>query len=603
LAEAIRNKVKAALSRSASKMKRCPQCNRVETDDALVFCRADGTALVSDFASPGGEQGSARIRTSSADIDEIETSILPHTSTTPNIDRPTAPTTVLPAQQVPGTKHALGKANRRKLIVVTTVVCALGLAAIIIVLVGSVFLYRSRTSTTAINSIAVMPFVNESGNADTEYLSDGMTETLISSLSQLPNLNVKARSSVFRYKGKETDAKIIGKELNVQAILNGRVVQRGEQMTLSLELVDVSTENVLWSQQYNRKQTDLVTLQSDIARDVSSKLKSKLSGADVAKVEKNYTANPEAYQLYLKGRFHWNKRTGQDLKKAVEYFNQAIAVDPNYALGYAGLADVYALLPVYTEIMPREAMPKAKEAALKALSLEAQLADAHASLGFIMLSYEYDFAGAEREYLRAIELNPNYAMAHNYYGNFLSSLGRHEQGIAVYKRTLEIEPLSLVFNRGYGERLAIARRYDEAIAQLKKTLDLDAGFVSARYSLAAVYQMKGDYGTCVDELAKYQELVGQPRTAALMRESYANDGWRGFLRMVIDKRLRFESPLHNLAVFYAALGEKDKAFAELNQAYENRDNLILRLKVDPRLDPLRDDPRFQELLRKVGFPQ
>jgi serine/threonine protein kinase/Tfp pilus assembly protein PilF len=460
---------------------------------------------------------------------------------------------------------------------------------------------RGRTANTAIKSIAVMPFVNEGGNSDLEYLSDGMTDTLISSLSQLPNLSVKAHSSVFRYKGKDTSPQTIGKDLNVQAILNGRIAQRSDQLALTLELVDAQTENVIWSDQYNRKQADLVSLQSEIARDVSAKLRTKLSGVEEQKVTKTYTTNPEAYQLYLKGRFYWNKRTGQDFKKAIDYFNQAIAADPNYALGYAGLADAYGLLPIYSDTAPREAMPKAKEAALKALSLDPQLAEAHASLGFILSSYEHDFSGAEREYLRAVELNPNYAMAHNYYGNLRSIFGRHEDSLAEYKRALESDPLSLAINRGYGERLALARRYDEAVAQLKKTLELDAGFASAHYSLAAVYQMKGDYAACVEELAKYEELVGQPQTAAAMRESYAKGGWQAFLRLIIDKRLRFESPWHNLAVFYAALGEKDRALAELNQAYENRDNFILHLKVDPRLDPLRDDPRFADLLRRVGF--
>jgi TolB-like protein len=302
-------------------VKRCPQCNRIEADDTLAFCRTDGVALVNDSGSFAGETETAKFG-SGPMSSEIETSLLPHTSTTPELNRNTGPTTALPAAQLPGTTRDLTKPNQRKFVLAT-----IGIALVVIFIVG--YFYLSRSRTTSIQSIAVMPFVNESGNADVEYLSDGMTETLISSLSQLPNLNVKARSSVFRYKGKETNPQTIGKELNVQAILNGRVSQRGGRLTLSLELIDAQTENVIWSEQYNRGQADLVSLQSEIARDVSSKLKTKLSGADVAKVEKNYTANAEAYQLYLKGKFYWNKRTGESLKQAAELYRQAIEKDPN----------------------------------------------------------------------------------------------------------------------------------------------------------------------------------------------------------------------------------------------------------------------------------
>jgi len=236
------------------------------------------------------------------------------------------------------------------------------------------------------------------------------------------------------------------------------------------------------------------------------------------------------------------------------------------------------------------------------LSLDNNLAEAHTALGLILHIYDYDFAGAEREHLRAIELNPNYATAHHFYGIQVSYLGRHEESLAQLERALEIDPFALVITRAYGERLIFARRYDDAITQLKKTLELDAGFAAAHFSLAIAYQVKGNHAEAVEEYAKYQEQIGEPQTAAIMRESYSRSGWQGFLRMITEKRIRFNSPLDNLATFYAALGEKDKAFAELNKSYENRENVMVHLKVDPRLDPLRDDPRFQELLRKVGFP-
>jgi len=468
---------------------------------------------------------------------------------------------------------------------------------------GYWFFSNRSANTKQIESIAVMPFVNESGNSDVEYLSDGMTESLISSLSQIPNLNVKARSSVFRYKGKETTAQTVGKELNVRAILNGTVVQRGQDLALHIELIDAQTESVLWSADYKQPMANLVSLQSDITRDVSNKLKTKLSGAEEQKLAKNYTENTEAYQLYLKGRFYWNKRTGKDLQKAIEYFQQAITVDPNYALAYAGLADAYALLSPYLAAPPREVMPKARETARKALMLDDQLVEAHAALGLILNTYDYDFVGAEREFKRAIELNPNYATAHQFYGELLTYLDRRDEADAEFRRALELDPLSLIINRQYGESLLYARKYEASIAQLKKTLDLDSNFAAAHVSLSLAYQLTGKYPETIEEYAKFQELIGEKQNAALIRQSFAEGGWSGFLRtMTGENRLSNATP-YTLATWYAKLGEKDKAFEELNKSYEIREYFLVLLKVDPRFDDLRSDPRFQDLLRKAGFPQ
>jgi serine/threonine-protein kinase len=465
--------------------------------------------------------------------------------------------------------------------------------------------FLANRSTNQIESIAVLPFINESGNADTEYLSDGMTETLISSLSQLPNLNVKARSTVFRYKGKETNANAIGKELNVQAILLGRVVQRGEQLRLSLELVDARTENIIWSEQYNRKQADLISLQNEIARDVSGKLSDRLkttfSGADEQRLTKNYTANAEAYQLYLRGRFYWNKRTGEGLQKSIEFFNQAIEKDPKYALAYAGLADTYAVLPNYYGAIPSETMPKAREAATTALGLDNNLAEAHNALGQVLYYYDYNLDEAEREYKQAIELNPNYATAHQWYGELLVQQGRTEEGFAEFRRALEIDPLSLAVNLSYGFNLYNARKYDESIAQLKKTLELDNNFATVHIGLASVYWVKRDSTASVNELAKFYEVQDGGKTSELIRESFAEGGWEGFLRAMTGTRRPPNIPSYSLAIYYAELGEKDKAFAELNNSYDKREWNLVLLKVDPLLDPLRDDPRFQDLMRRVGF--
>ncbi len=475
--------------------------------------------------------------------------------------------------------------------------------AFVVLVLGAVGLYfylHTRSTEVAIDSIAVLPFVNESSNPDVEYLSDGMTESLINSLSQLPNLLVKARSSVFRYKGKEVEPQQVGSELNVQAILSGRVVQRGDDLTLYLSLVDGRNGNQLWGEQYNRKLTNLVTLQNEIARDVANKLRTRLSGADEQRLAKNYTENVEAYQLYLKGRFYWNKRTPEALKRAVEYFNQAIALDPSYALAYAGLADAYVMKFDYRVLPSREAIPQAREAALKALSLDDGLAEAHASLGLILHWGDYDFAGAEREFKRAIELNPNYASAHQWYGSLLTSLGRTEEALVEHRRAVEIEPLSLVMNYTYASSLYFARRYDEAIAQAKKTLELDANSLGTYFWLGSAFVSKGDYAQAVDAFAKSRELRGDPEAAELMRKNFAKGGWQMFLRGVLKDEATVDSP-YTLAQVHILLGNKDEAFAQLNKSYDVREPDLMRLKVDPRLDALRDDPRFQDLLRRVGF--
>lgn len=359
-----------------------------------------------------------------------------------------------------------------------------------------------------------------------------MTETLISSLSRLPNLNVKARSTVFRYKGKELDPKKIGAELNVRAVLTGRVVQRGDRLTLGLELVDTETENVIWSEQYNRGPADLVTLQSEVARDVAGKLKIKLSGADKRNIAKTYTTNPEAYRYYLQGRFYWNKREEREFREAVEYFDQAIALDRNDAVAHAGLADTYALLSGYGFMPQAEAVPKAREFARRALSLDDTLAEPHATLGYVLAQHDRDFAGAERELKRAIELNPNYATAHQWYGELLTYLGRFDESFAAFRRGLESEPLSLPINWDFGRCLYMGRKYDGSLAQLKKTVELDPGFARARLTLGDLYRIRKDYANALEEHASFYELRGEPQNAALAREGFARGGWGGYLRLV-----------------------------------------------------------------------
>ena len=468
------------------------------------------------------------------------------------------------------------------------------------------FAFFAHGQSGAIESIAVMPFVNASGNPDAEYLSDGMTETLIGSLSQLPKLNVKARSSVFRYKGKDTNAHTIGKELNVQAILNGRIIQRGDQLTLSLELVDASTENVLWSQQYNRTQSDLITLQSEIARDVSSKLKSKLSGADVAKVEKNYTANPEAYQLYLKGRFFWNRRTGESLKQASELYRQAIEKDPNYALAYSGLAETYVLFSSYDVAPANDSMPQAKAAALRALEIDDSLAEAHTALGFYLSNYEWDRDGSEKEYRRAIELKPNYATAHHWLGADLSNVKRFDDSLVQLRRAEELDPLSPIIGTNLGDTLVHARRYDEAIAQYKRTLIRDSNFSYGHRALGLAYGLEG----------RYAEAIAETRTAIELGEGSSAKGYWGLWLAKSGKRDEAAKLLSELkqemargyvqsytfALIYIGLGDKAEALNWLERQMSDRAETANAYAVAPELDDLRSEPRFQEMLKRMNLP-
>jgi serine/threonine protein kinase/tetratricopeptide (TPR) repeat protein len=532
----------------------------------------------------------------------IERSVAPSTNTSSTIgstgdDVRAESTASINQQPASSAEYVITRIKQHKLTVVIALV-------VLVVGAAGLFLYlRARKNAVAIESIAVMPFVNESGNADLEYLSDGMTETLINGLSQIPNLKVKARSSVFRYKGKEIDPKKIGAELNVQAILTGRVVQRGDQLTLNLELINAQTENVLWGNRYERKFSELVALQSEIARDVSNKLKTKLSGADVAKVEKNYTANSEAYQLYLKGRFYAVKRTAKDAQQAINYYQQAVAIDPNYALAYAGLAEANWFLALYSYPQVNEVVPKARELALKAIELDGSLAEPHSILGVICRSYDRDFACMEREQKLAIELNPIYSEGHRRYGLLLQDLGRFEEAHFEIKRAQEIDPLSPVTNQQNAELLFYERKYDESETLSKKNIDLDPNYWYAHLQLFYVYRMKRDHAAAVEELAKVQDARGEPDAAKFIRESFVNGDWPGFLRKITEQRARLKLYPYFVATFFAELGEKDKAFAALNEALETKDQHTGQMKVDPFMNPLRDDQRFQTALKQAGFPE
>jgi len=567
-------------------MKRCPQCYRVESDEALKFCRVDGAPLVND--SLDDEAGTVKLGSGNI-ASETATGVLPQT-TDANMNRATAATTVLPAQLTSNTTSELTKPTQRRNTIIVAVVV---LAAIVTVTVFFVASYRARNSVTAIQSIAVMPFVNESGNADVDYLSDGMTETLIKSLSLLPDLAVKSRSTVFSYKGKPTTPQNIGKELNVQAIVLGRLVGRGDQLHLALELVDTQNENIIWTDDYDRKPSDLLALQNVIAHDVSSKLRPKLSGADQAKVAKNYTTDSEAYRLYLQGRYYMNKRVGKLYDQGEAYFKQAIDRDPNFALGYAALAEYFS----------ERDRPKAKENILRALALDNDLSDAHSTLGY-QLMLDFDFAGAEREFKRAIELDPINFRAYQWNGWRLMVLGRYDESLASFDRAIAIEPTLADIRNNRAACLAAEGKIDEAIAENKKTIQIDPDFAWGHSHISFLYRLKGDHAASVEERTRAFELLDQPADAKRLRETFAASGWTAYLRELVRSDWgKLGNSETRRASLLSELGEKEEALAQLNTAAEKGDSWLFSIRYDPAFDPLRGDPRFQELLKKFTVPK
>ena len=577
-------------------MKRCPQCHRVETDDSLGFCRTDGVALINDSGSFSGDANTARFGSAPVSS-EIETSVLPH-RTDAQANRPAAPTTVLQATPTTSPTHNLTKPRRFKFgIAIALVVTVVAAAALILNSYGS-----RKPDATSIQSIAVLPFVNESGNPEFEYLSDGMTETLINSLSQLPNLSVKARSTVFHYKSKGATAQQVGADLSVQAVLNGRVTQHADQLKLSLELVDTRTGDQIWGDQYNRKAADLVALQTQIAKDVASSLRTKLSKASEAKLARNYTDNPEAYKLYLQGVFYWNNLNGP---KAIECFQQAVAIDPNYALAYSGLGSSYVLRLVNTAgrgtTDASEELHKASEYAAKALELDEDLPEAHALMGLLFWVRDYDFAGFARELNRAIELNPRFAEGHRLNGLRLFYLGQFAAARSELQKALDIDPLSNLTNFNYASALIYDGKFDEAESRIRKSLEIDPGFILFHGQLSLLYRLKKDYAAAVEERAKMSEKQNRPDIARLLRESFAKGGWQGYLRAFVGHLEQNNGNPYFLATAYVELGEKDKAFAALEEVYNAHSNFVGYFKIDPELNPLRGDPRFTALLKKSGF--
>jgi len=462
---------------------------------------------------------------------------------------------------------------------------------------------RVTTSGRPEKSIAVLPFENLSGDPQNAYFSEGVQDEILTRLAKIAELKVISRTSTQRFKSAPEDLRQIAQQLGVANILEGSVQKANDQVRVNVQLINALTDAHLWADTYDRKLTDIFAVESEIARTVAETLRAKLTGTAEHVLASRPTENPEAHQLYLKGRFYGSKRTAKDAQKSIEYYQQAAAIDPNYALAYAALAESYWFLALYSYPQLNEVVPKARQLALKALELDNSLAEPHSILGIICNTYDRDFVCMEREQKLAIELNPNFSEGHRRYGLLLQNLGRFEEARIATRRALEIDPLSPVTNFQYARLLFYERKYDESEALSKKNVELDPDFWYAHWQLFYVYRMKRDYASAVEELAKVQDARGEPDAAKLIRESFAKGDWQGFLRKITEQRSRLKIYPYFVATFFAELGEKNKAFAALNEAIETKDQHTDQMKVDPYMNPLRDDARFQEVLKKAGFPE
>jgi TolB-like protein len=470
--------------------------------------------------------------------------------------------------------------------------------------VAGVRLVHDESPDAVISAVAVLPFINLTDDPNFEYLSDGITESLINDLSQLAQLKVMSRNSVFRYKGRETEASAVGRDLNVQAVVTGRVVKHDELFSISVGLVDARDDSHIWGAQYVRKRADILTLQEKMAQEITDKLRLKLTPEEQQRLNRRQTENAEAYQLYLKGRYYFNKLTVDGVQKGVEHFQQAIDRDANYALAYAGLGDCHNYLAHRDE---------AKKAVMKALELDEKLGEAHASLGFFRFLYDWDFAGAEVEFRQAIALSPNYAEAHHWYAIYLANVGRHDEAVPLGKRAVELDPLSLLMNMTPALIFYLARQYDRAVEVLQKIIEMEPNFPAAHSVLGNAYAQAGMYDQAMAEYQKVLELskgvtVVETAMKAIIAHAYARRGKRSKAVKLLDEVTKaigtgISVSSYSIAGVYAALGESEPAFEWLNTAYEQHDLQLVSLKVDPTLDGVRPDRRFADLVQRIGLPQ
>lgn len=494
--------------------------------------------------------------------------------------------------------------TRKRVVIATVLLISIGAIATILI-------SRQRsTPVNAIGSIAVLPLTNANSDPDADFIADGITNNLIDRLSQLPNLKVVSLTAVFHYKDRQIDPRTIGSELGVEAVLTGRLVRRNDDLMISLELVNAKDNSHIWGEQYNRKLSDVLALQREIPLDISEKLRLTLSGVPKERLVHAYTENAEAYHLYLKGRYAWTKWTPEGTKQAIQFFEEAIKRDPNYALAYAGLADAEVSHPglgLEGAVPQKEARRRARESATKALSLDPQLAEAHAALAQVFLYDEWDFSGAEREFKRAIDLNPNYAEGHHQYSHLLILLDRFNESFDESKKFLELDPVSEAPIGHLAYHFLSARQYDEAIQQYKKDRQLyPDGSPDNRFQLGNAYHQKGMFHEAVEEYLEAFRRTGYPadKIAELSKE-FAKSGIKGFIQKLLEQLKAFprtEEITDQIALIYAALGEKDQTFEWLEKAYAERSPIMIRLK-SWGFDKVRSDPRYSDLLRRVGLPQ
>jgi len=478
-------------------------------------------------------------------------------------------------------------------------------AAVLIVVIALVLLMRKPNET--ITSMAVLPFVNVSGDANVEYLSDGFTEGLINTLSKLPGIRMMSSRSVFKFKGKDTDPQKAAQELHVGAVLTGRILQHGDELSISAELINAQDNSHIWGNQYDRKASDLIAVQAAISREISDQLKIAMTGDQQKRFAALPTQNVEAYQLFLKGRFSLNKRSEEGFEKAIGYFQSAVALDPSFALAYAGLAQTYVLKGSYFLLPTEKATDSVRSAARKALKLDESIGEAHTALASVG-EWTWDWNSAEKEYQRSIELSPNFATGHQWYGEFLSAMGRGEEGLAEIRKAQELDPLSPVVYVSQGIALVYLRRYDEAIQQARKSLEIDPNFPRAVSLLASAHLFKGAQAEAIQE-AERAVVVSDSSVEylGLLGFTYGMAGRRAEAGKILDRvqqlsKRQFVSPALYVLT-YIGLGDKNQAFQWLNRALESRDPIIEALKGDPSFDPLRGDQRFTDLIKKVGLPQ
>jgi TolB-like protein len=543
-------------------MKRCPSCERTYEDETLNFCRVDGTSLVWE---PSAALNSP-----------------PRWSGTHLGDTGSMPTRLFSAETSPSGRVGFAPSQ-------------------------TLPLSPRKPTRKAIDSLAVLPLTNAADDPEMEYFSDGVTENIINSLAQLPRLRVVPRSTVFRYKGAEVDPQEVGQMLGVRAVLTGRVRQVGDHFIFAVELIDVANHSQLWGESYNRKRSDIFEVQEEIAKEISEKLRMKLNREEKRRLVKRYTKDTEAYHLYLRGRYYANKRTGEWLNKGIEYFQQAIELDPNYALAYAGLADAYAFLASSTGgLPPSEAYPKAKAAALKALEIDRSLCEARTSLGFFYLLYDWDLAGARREFKRALRLNPTYAGAHDGYGFYLKASGRHKEAIRECKIVEKLDPLSLFAHVSLGWAYYFAHQYKRAVEQGRKALEMEPQFAFAYRNIGLALVHQGAVEEAVTELERAVKISGgDPSNKAHLGYAYAMAGRLADAEQIIKElkraaRRKYVSS-YFFAMIYLGLDVQDRMFEWLERAFEERSGFMPFLHVEPMFDHLREDARFVDLIGRIGL--